>query len=40
MKKIIMVMAVIVTAVFVAGSVFAFGGCGYSDKGDKDNGRE
>jgi len=36
MRKIAVVIAVFVAIVFIAGSVFAFGGCGYSDKGDKD----
>jgi len=35
MRKIMMVIVIAVTAVFIAGSVFAFGGCGYSGKDDK-----
>lgn len=37
MKKIMMFMAVVVAVVFIAGSVFAFGGCGYSGKEGKDS---
>ena len=36
MKKMMMLMVVVVAVIFIAGSVFAWGGCGYSGKGDKD----
>ena len=36
MKKLMMAMAVVVAVIFIAGSVFAFGGCGYQDKGGKE----
>ncbi len=36
MKKMMVVMAVVVAAVFIAGSVFAFGGCGTQGKDGKD----
>ena len=35
MKKIAVVIIMVVAAIFIASSVFAFGGCGYSGKGDK-----
>ena len=36
MKKLAMVLVVVVVMAFIAGSVFAFEGCGYSGKGDKE----
>jgi len=40
MKKIAMVVAIVVAAAFIAGSVFAFGGCGYSGKDGKDGAKK
>jgi len=36
MKKMLMVMAVVIAVIFIAGSVFAWGGCGTHGKGDKE----
>ena len=37
MKKIMAVTAAVVMVLFITGSVFAFEGCGYSGKGDKNS---